>query len=655
MMKRIISLSLLLLSICQVWAFEESKYYAIHRNGESASYIYAVGDKMNTGALNAQDGNFIWQFIPTGKSDCYYVKNVLTEMYVQTTAPLNSLVKLGENPVEIMISRGAGTTGTGTTYFFASTDQGSINYNADATLGLNKGASGVVAYYIKTGRGNSYWEIEEVSYTPSAPTPPAEEQEDVCASIPAYRLPCGTYSAKTRLSKIEITGEGVLNEIHFSPSATGRYTVYAKDRAELMPAGKVQLSAKLVGAEEDGLVVTIWADFDGDGQFETNVTPDVAEQIEAEFTVPETQALQGRFRIRVDQSGGVTPNADFYGTMYDVPFVIVELQTQRTLSVATNDAMRGTAKIQGVSENVMSYERGAEVTVEATPAEGYFFHGWQKGRIIVSMKTTYTTTMTENKNLVALFGTTECVNVEDEEDDGTYPTNFPKNTSPTRTDRQLNAVSITVDGEEKQTLKVNANRAYNNLTTNAKNVFVCKPNDFLKATFDYSGSWMHGYVFVDENNDQQFSFVEGNVNQEGTEVKSFSFYSGSFEDAANGVNSVGTQLTGQSRNTMDCPVFNAPKEVGLYRIRFKVDWNSVDPAGQLAADGTCTGTNGILANGGYIVDALLQVGDVTDIERIETNQPHSIYTIDGRKVQGVKTHDLPSGFYIIDNQKMYVK
>ena len=124
MMKRIISLSLLFLSICQVWAFDESKYYAIHRNGESASYIYAVGDKMNTGALNAQDGNFIWQFIPTGKSDCYYVKNVLTEMYVQTTAPLNNFVKLGENPVEIMISRGAGTTGTGTTYFFASTDQG---------------------------------------------------------------------------------------------------------------------------------------------------------------------------------------------------------------------------------------------------------------------------------------------------------------------------------------------------------------------------------------------------------------------------------------------------------------------------------------------------------------------------------------------------
>jgi hypothetical protein len=107
-----------------------------------------------------------------------------------------------------------------------------------------------------------------------------------------------------------------------------------------------------------------------------------------------------------------------------------------------------------------------------------------------------------------------------------------------------------------------------------------------------------------------FSYTEGDVKQSGTEVKSFSFYSGSFANAESGFNSAGTALSGNARNTMDCPVFKAPETPGLYRIRFKVDWNSVDPGGQLAADGTPTGTNGIIANGGFIVDAILQVEEI---------------------------------------------
>ena len=132
----------------------------------------------------------------------------------------------------------------------------------------------------------------------------------------------------------------------------------------------------------------------------------------------------------------------------------------------------------------------------------------------------------------------------------------------------------------------------------------------------------------------------------------FSFYSGNFNDDSKGVNSAGEELTGGNRNTMDCPEFTAPAKAGKYRIRFKYDWNSVDPGGQLAADGTPTGSNGILANGGAIVDAILEVTDAqTGIEGVttETNKD-VIYDLSGRRL-----NETPAKGVYIKNNKKYVK
>lgn len=635
------------------YAFDAAKYYTIHRNGEQTSYIFASGEIMNTGELNAQNATFIWQLIPTGNADCYYVKNVGTDTYVQSTTPLNESVRLGAEPVEIMISTGAGTTGTGTNYFFASTDQGTIDYSQDATLGLNKGASSVVAFYIKTGRGNSYWEIDEVDYNTTAPSEPSEEDDDVCLAIAAYRIPCGTFSAKTKLTAIDLTGEGVLSEVHYKGNATGRYTLLAQERAVLMRSGKVTLQAALTGADVEGLVVTVWADFDGDGQFETSATPALADTFQVEFVVPElTQPYQGRFRIRLDQSGGTSPNADFYGAMYDVPFTLSDKQEQLVLSVTSSNAERGAVAIEGTTETQQLLDRGTVVTVTATPQEGYYFHGWRKDRNIVSYDAQYTTTMTENKVLVALFATTEPEYVVD---DGTYPTNFPKATATTRTDRKLTGVSLTPEGADKQTVTVNSGRAYNDLTKKEENALRCQPGQTLKAEFVYSGSWMHGYVYIDENNDKQFSYNEGQDSQEGTEVKSYSFYSGAASDENSGYNSAGQAFSGSARNTLNCPSFTAPSTPGTYRIRFKVDWNSIDPGGRVAADGTCTGSNGILANGGYIVDASLVVEEATGINQVEVSTPQSVYTIAGRRVALQQLDRLLPGVYVINGKKVVVK
>ena len=165
----------------------------------------------------------------------------------------------------------------------------------------------------------------------------------------------------------------------------------------------------------------------------------------------------------------------------------------------------------------------------------------------------------------------------------------------------------------------------------------CAPGEEVNVTLKMNGgAWMHGYVYIDLDQDQQFSFKEGNTDQSGTDVVSFFFYSGSFTQEDSGVNSLGETITGAARNpgsSIPCPKFTAPEE-GTYRIRFKVDWNSVDAGGQIAADGTCTGKNGILNTNGTIIDATLQVGNATGIDDLKGENGKvktEVFDLSGRK------------------------
>ncbi len=191
-----------------------------------------------------------------------------------------------------------------------------------------------------------------------------------------------------------------------------------------------------------------------------------------------------------------------------------------------------------------------------------------------------------------------------------YPVNFDKNMNRTRTDRRLDSVTLTEEGQAGQTVTVaNTSKIYNDQHETA--TLTCTAGSTLTATFNYNGSWMHGYVYIDTENDGAFSFNEGSTDQSDTDLKAFAFYSGSFTNDASGYNSAGQSITGNYRANINPPSFTAPTTPGTYRIRFKVDWNSVDPGGQKAADGTVTGSNGIAANGGYILDATLVVKPLT--------------------------------------------
>lgn len=207
-----------------------------------------------------------------------------------------------------------------------------------------------------------------------------------------------------------------------------------------------------------------------------------------------------------------------------------------------------------------------------------------------------------------------------------YKTNFDKSASALRTDRYIRTIDFNGGGGT-QTININLARPYIDLTADKASEIWCRPGESVAVQMNIQGAWMHGYVYIDLGNDGQFSYNEGSLSQSGTDVMSFSFYSGDFNKSDSGVNSAGETLTGSAVNTMELPGFVAPTTEGTYRIRFKMDWNSVDPAGQVGSDGTAGGTNGILANGGSIVDATLVVSSsapYNNIAELDNNKSYYI-------------------------------
>lgn len=133
-------------------------------------------------------------------------------------------------------------------------------------------------------------------------------------------------------------------------------------------------------------------------------------------------------------------------------------------------------------------------------------------------------------------------------------------------------------------------RASKQIYTDLTNkTFYAKPGQTvtpgIKVNF---ADWMHSYCYVDFGND-------GNFNKT-NELVSYDYYQGK--------NSKGETTPPRQQGTVGImPSFTIPADTkpGMYRIRFKIDWNSNEPAGN-DEEG-----NKIANNGGSITDAMLCV------------------------------------------------
>ena len=221
-------------------------------------------------------------------------------------------------------------------------------------------------------------------------------------------------------------------------------------------------------------------------------------------------------------------------------------------------------------------------------------------------------------NYKLVYGTE--FSTEEPKDD--YAINFDKDAKQTHSSRYSTSVSLQQEGKDKQTIEFGKTmNGYEDLTAGTEK-FTVEAGSEVTPSIGYVGEWMHGYVYIDLNNDKQFSFNADGADQTGTEVVSYSYYKDQ--------NSKG-EAVASSCNVNPMPSFTAPTTPGTYRIRFKVDWDNID------AGGSVLSTNHILNNGGGIYDATLEVVEpVTDgistINAEVANGEAQLFTVDGVQI-----------------------
>ena len=126
----------------------------------------------------------------------------------------------------------------------------------------------------------------------------------------------------------------------------------------------------------------------------------------------------------------------------------------------------------------------------------------------------------------------------------------------------------------------------------------------LTAVINSHKDWVNAYLYIDKDNNGFTASVDADGYTPLEDLITFSNLEGK--------NSQGTTSNG---NTKVMPSFNAPTTPGTYRMRFKIDWSSIDPNG---------GNANFYTDGGTIVDVNLEVRSVVDVKYV--------FMYDGKKI-----------------------
>ena len=349
-----------------------------------------------------------------------------------------------------------------------------------------------------------------------------------------------------------------------------------------------------------------------------------------EYTFKTATGVNDPQKLTIESLGNnrynvILANLDTYNTLYVNVGTISFLNVEGTTvdGVTTIDVQKPEVTFTDADYEFTDNKEGA-LKVQFNDTKAYLKATGVTS--IVLLNTSYDYTL--------VFGTE--FSTEEPKDD--YAINFDKDANSTHSSRALNSFSLQQTGKDKQTKSVKTSKAaYEDHT--ADEPFTIEAGSELTASFDYTGEWMHSFVYIDFDNDGQFSYKEGQWDQTGTDLVAFSFYSldSNPKNDASGYNSVGDELTGDARNTYAAPSFKAPAKAGEYRIRFKFDWNCILPGG----------SSSILSDGGGVWDATLKVVEpvvdgISSINAEVANGEAQLFTIDG-----VKLNKLQKGLNIV--------
>lgn len=191
---------------------------------------------------------------------------------------------------------------------------------------------------------------------------------------------------------------------------------------------------------------------------------------------------------------------------------------------------------------------------------------------------------------------------------GDYPVNFGKTQTYTRSDRHFNGITLTgTDGTNYNYTPATNDPIYNNVYKNSTDIIVwsVKPGGTYTPGVSFKGNSMHAYAYIDYDNDGQFTPQVGSNHgvADGSEAVSWSAYN---ESSSQEMYSSSGGYIGRGGN-LTMPSFTIPASTapGIYRMRYKVDWNCINPGG---GDGSNNvNMQSIISNGGGIIDILLNV------------------------------------------------
>lgn len=206
---------------------------------------------------------------------------------------------------------------------------------------------------------------------------------------------------------------------------------------------------------------------------------------------------------------------------------------------------------------------------------------------------------------------------------GVYPTSYDKTTKKVQDRRYTSGVNFkSSDGQQSLSTNQQSDKLiFQDLLASSLKT---KAGDEITTSVNYQGGWMNAYVYLDRDNNGKFDYT---LNEQGTpaeksDIMSFSNYQGK--------NSKG-EATGQG-NTTSLPNFTIPADLepGFYRLRYKVDWDCIDPAGNTSKE------NPITQNSGAIIDTRLNVhGEKVSIWRGQDTEGTNgeMLTTDGKNFE----------------------
>ena len=186
---------------------------------------------------------------------------------------------------------------------------------------------------------------------------------------------------------------------------------------------------------------------------------------------------------------------------------------------------------------------------------------------------------------------------------GDYLVNFEATDVLSRTDRKINGVAFTGNKGGKFSANVSALPSY--LYQYTDSIAWAKPGETITPTISYLGNWMHGYVYLDLGQDGKFTVdTLNNKPTADSDLKAYAYL--------NGYNSNGTALSSGNPG-INPPAFTLPENItpGIYRMRYKVDWNNADAGGNAGA------VNNTKSNGGGMIDVSLNIHGETSTVTID--------------------------------------